>query len=125
MIAPLNNNDLDELQEIHQKYYKTEFSFADFLDKLNAITIRDDSDNSIILAGGIRPILEIVSITNKSKPVGIRAEALRSLLQIASYSGRNSGYHQLHLSVSDERWKKVLLKRGFRYTRGTMLITDI
>ena len=120
-----SEHDLDELKLIHRKFYEDEFSLSDFLSHLNGVTIRNEEDGSIVLCGGIRPIIECVLITDKSKSVRERRYALHRLLEIARYATKSTGHNQLHAFVQDDNWERHLGRAGFNRTRGQALVLDI
>ena len=126
MIRTPNLNDLDELKKIHEKHYSNEFIFEDFLNNsLSNFIIIDDKDGQIITAGSVRPIAEMVAITNLDKSPRSRRDALYESLQIAQFILQNTNMRQLHVFVQDTKWEEQLKKSGFQQTKGNALYINI
>lgn len=123
MIRAMNKMDLPELKAIHEKFYKTEFNFPDFMKNfLCTFVIVDDTTNDIILGGGVKLIAESVLITNKNYPPRIRKDALLTARDISMYFINRAELEGLHAFVQDEQWLRQLKKYGFRSTKGTPVI---
>jgi len=126
MIREIQVGDLDRLKFIHEKYYKDQFEFPDFLNHyLCAFTIVDDNDDSIILTGGVRTIIECVALTDKSKSVKIRRAALYELLTASQYVSGKAGYNQLHAFIQEDIWMNQLFKAGFSPTAGKPVVIGL
>lgn len=126
MIRPLRQDDIPKLSKLHQKFFTDEFSIYDFLDKiLNPVAITDDNDEKIIVAGGIRPIMEAVAITNKDINIKERRYALYSLLQALTHTASKCNYSQIHAFIQDPKWQQHLEKVGFRETKGKSLVIEV
>ena len=117
----LTPRDINPIKEIHEKYYKDEFSLEDFFHNINYPIIIEE-DNQIILAAGMRPIIESVAITNKDLSVRQRREALLLALRWMIVKTKESNEHGLHCFVQDEPWINILKKYGFRPTKGQSLV---
>jgi hypothetical protein len=123
MLRAFKTSDIDKLKEIHEKFYKEEFSFPDFSDHfLNLFAITDENDN-IISAGGVKTITESIIITDKSRSVRERHAALLEILSASIYTCESFGYRQLHAFVQDSNWNKVLNKFDFKGCKGKALYT--
>lgn len=124
MITLYSNSDLQEILDIHSKFYDGEFPIEDFQDihDLGKFVIRDDEDGSIIVAANVRAIAEIVAITNKDSDVHKRRAALYQLLDASMFSIGSNGFTQLHVFVQDPKWEKHLIRAKFRETKGKMLV---
>ena len=110
-------SDINELTEIHSKYFDKEFALPDFLlNYLCAITIEDD--RGIITIGGVRNIAEILTVTNKDRSVRVRYEALIKMLQVLTYVAQVNNHTQLHAFIQDPIWEKHLINHGFNPTKG-------
>ena len=119
-------NDIEKVQEIHQKYF-ADLEFPDFFNGfLCSFSITDDSDE-IILSGGVRLIAESTLLTNKQFTPSVRIKALLEALQISAYVCRNTNksLNQLHAFVSDDIWSKQLQLHGFRLVKSQTLVMDI
>lgn len=117
----IESSDLDELKRIHSQYFRDEFDFPSFLEGFNCSFLIED-DNNIIVAGGIRPIAEVVAITNKSLPNKIKIEALKEFLNVSKYIGDRFRYESLHAFIQDDIWLKQLMRNGFQPTKGRSVL---
>jgi len=125
-IRCLHPDDIPQLRRIHEKYYIHEFTFDDFITGIiSAFTIEDSDTGEIVTAGGIRPIIECVAITNKDFSVRERREALYNLLAASTFAANRYNYSQLHAFIQDENWLRQLKKTGFRETVGKSLVMNI
>lgn len=120
-IRNLEVEDISRLRHIHALYFKDEFAFPDFMHGfLQAFAIHDN--NAIITAGGVRPIMEAVLVTDLNKTPRERHEALILALKASMHSCELLGYRQLHAFVQDELWIHHLEKYGFKPTVGKSLV---
>ncbi|SRR5580765_7199299 len=124
-IRNVTEEDIKELKVIHERFFADEFSFDDFLLNSIASFIITDIDNKILTAASIRPIAEIVAITNLDAPVRHRVDALHDILQVSSFVLHSTEMRQLHAFVQDEIWEKHLIKAGFKRTIGNALYINI
>ena len=121
-IKNLIPTDIPEIRKIHEKYFKDEFKFPDFLKGyVNAFVIQDD-DGSIIVAGGVRPIMESILITDLSCTPRERYEGLRLALNASQVACERINHFQLHAFVQDDLWIHHLEKYGFKDTKGKSLV---
>jgi hypothetical protein len=126
MIRNLSIEDIPKLKEIHEQFYANEFSFDEFLlGSMSNFAITDQEDKEIVMVGSIRPIAEMLAITNKNKSPRVRRDALLESLQIAHYVLRPTAMHQLHVFIQDNEWEKQLIKSGFKKTVGNALYINI
>lgn len=122
-ITRIKESDFDEIIKIHQKYYADEFTVADFFNRtLDMYVIRDAITNDIVTAGGIRPIVEAVAVTNKEHSIRKRKCALSMLLEMCEKMTIAHNYDQLHVFIQDQKWKSHLEKFGFTPTVGQPLV---
>lgn len=125
-IRAFSPGDLDWAKDIHYNQYRQDFEYPNFLDKYHyAFTVIDDKTDAIVTAGGIRPIAEIVALTDKDLPERVRVEALYKLLTAIKYAGNELKYDQLHAFIQDREFIHHLLKKDFRVTSGVALVHDI
>jgi len=125
MIRAYSPDDLEIARKIHERFYKHEFDLSDFLSNFNCVFTIEDNRRNIVTIGGVRPIAEVVAITNKDASVRERRDALIKLLQASLFTANSFNYDQLHVFIQDEKWLKHLLKFGFRYTKGRALVHDV
>lgn len=124
IIRAIEERDLGEIREIHEKYYREEFNEINFREHfLCAFVIEDEG--KIITAGGIRTILEAVAITNKEINANIRYQALMKMLQADLHFTINYNYNELHAFVQDPIWRNQLIRKGFKYTKGDALVIGV
>ena len=116
--------DTINLERIHNWYYKSEFEFPDFFNSyLCAFTV-EAGDNRIISGGGVRPIAEIVLVTDKHYSTRIRREALYRSLEASCYVAKKSGFSKLHAVTEDETWANQMIRSGF-HSRGNILAVNL
>ena len=122
---PIRNDDLNRIKEIHARYYQHEFDLPNFTKHfINVYAIVDDNDK-IISVGGIRPILEVVALTDYSIPTRARIEALNYMRTISAHIADQDGFDEIHAFVMNPNWEVQLKKRGFANTRGTSLVFKV
>lgn len=126
MIRNIEENDHPALKEIHAQFFANEFTFEDFLHgAMASFLFIDDSDGSIISACCVRPIAEMVALTNMSKSPRMRRNVLYDALQIASFMLRDTNMKQLHAFVQDKVWESQLIRAGFNHCAGKPLYINI
>jgi hypothetical protein len=118
-VRPFDQINLEELKEIHERFYAEEFSLPDFLSGFISSCVISDDEGRLVTAGGIRPMIEVVAVTNKEQSVRVRREALYKFVQLCMFSAQGN---DLHVFVQDEVWEKHLKRFGFRETKGKSLI---
>lgn len=121
LIRALDASDINEIRELHEKYFSQEFSFPDFLRGFYCSFVIED-DKGIISAGGVRPICESVIVTNKDRSVKDRKYALAQVLQASIFVCDNYKFNELHAFIQDDKWEHHLSKVGFKPTKGKSLI---
>jgi len=88
-------------------------------------TIIDDTNN-IVLVGGVKMLAEAVIITDISKPVGTRYDALLQALGSSISIVREMGHKQFYVFVNnDEQYIKHLQKFNFRLIDAKLLVLDL
>jgi len=123
VIRALDLKDVNQLRDIHARYYKDKFDFPNFFDKYLSRIAVTNSDGRIITAGGIRPILESVILTDKSFTPAQRKEALLQILEFNKFFNNKNGNTGIHAFIEDDdNWVQVLTKYGFVPIKGTGLI---
>lgn len=123
-IRSLEPTDLDFLRRIHEKHFGQEFVLPDFLHKYYCAFTVEDADG-ILTIGGVRPIAEVVTVTNKDRAPKDRLDALYRILDVSMFVAQKHDFDQLHAFVQDKRWSNRLLRNGFRPTKGQSLVLDI
>jgi len=126
MIRNVTEEDLKELKVIHERFFAEEFRFDDFLlGSMSNFVVTDSVSNKILTGASIRPIAEVVAITDLDAPVRQRVNALYDILQVSNFVLRGTEMYQLHAFVQDEIWEKQLIKAGFKRTIGNALYINI
>lgn len=126
MIRALEPRDIEELREIHDKFFKHEFPFPDFFKGfLCCFAITDDTDGSIVSVGALRSIAEVFAISDKDKSNRIRRKAYFDSLEALSHMAQINGYDQLHAFVQEPKWEELLIRVGFYPTKGKSLVYNI
>jgi hypothetical protein len=122
LVRMLKESDLPKIAEIHRNFYEKEFDFEElFLRNIGVFAVTDEND-VIVCVGAVRPIAEVVLITDKEKTVRERRSALFKVLDASEFVAKNSGFDQLHIFVQDDNWIKHLMKNGFKATAGKALV---
>jgi hypothetical protein len=123
-IRNLSSDDLVLLRKIYERYFQGQFKFPDFLHGfVNNFVVLDDS-NRIVVAGGVKPILECVLITDMNRTPRERHEALLMALEASIVSAHSIGHNQLHCFIQDDYWSKLLKKRQFKPIVGEGLVLN-
>lgn len=125
IIRVLEDCDEEELRKIHAQFYSKEFDFPNFRKHYLCVFVVTNDAGDIITAGGIRSILECVTLTDKSFPVRTRAQALLSLLQGCVFVAQNSHYNEIHAFIQEEILTKHWARVGFKPTVGKSLVLPI
>lgn len=113
-----------QLLNIHNQFYKSEFAFPGLISNKNYMiyTIADE-DNKVITTGILRALLEIIELTDLSRPVEVRKDALIKSLGIAQAFAVNNEFEHIHAFVQDPKWADILKRKaGFSPINGEALI---
>lgn len=125
MIRALLKRDVQCINDIHKRFYSEEFSLSD-LDNLSYSFVSVDENDKVISAGGIKPIIEMIIVTDKDATVNNRQVALYDMLRMAEVSTRQAGYNQIHAFIQDEKWARYLIRHvGFKPTVGQSLVIGV
>lgn len=115
--------DLEEIKEIHRKFYDKEFDFSEFSRKyLSKFTVIEN--DKIVLAGGIRNIAEVVLVTDKESSTRVKRDALLEALEASKQIAASEGLSQIHAFIQDEAWCNHLFKYGFQDTAGRAVVLN-
>src|SRR3989304_3905742 len=121
IIRPFRENDLDQLKEIHEKYYKEEFRLENFLRPYLFGVICANDDDFIISAGVLRFIFESCIMTDKDFSSRIRRDALLQILRSQLLVTGRLGGDTIHAFVQDDKWFDQLKRYGFKEPKGKAL----
>lgn len=124
LIRAYQPQDIEEAKQIFDKFYANgrngQLEFPNMTENyLCAFTIKGD-DDKIVTTGGVRTILEVTLITDKSRNVRERVQALREALRASSYIARQFRFNWLHAVTDDSSWSDQLKRNGFA-SRGEEL----
>ena len=122
-IREFRSEDIQTAKEIYYKYYE-DLEQIDFTKLLCAFTVLDDN-GSIVTIGGLRPIVELVAVTDKGQSVRNRRKALVHLFQASLYTAISSNYNEIHLFTTSREWIKHLLKAGFSLLKDKVLTIGV
>lgn len=123
-VRSLEPSDIYKISKIHEKHFEKEFVLPDFLDNYYAAFSVEDN-NGLITVGGVRPIAEVVTITDKDRTPTDRIKALYQVLDISIFIAQSRGFDQLHAFIQDKKWSNRLKRNGFVNTKGESLVLDI
>lgn len=123
-IRAIRVEDFNKIKKIYETYFANQFEFPDFVRNYIAAFVVED-DGEVIVVGGVRTIAEAVMITNKDIPTVDRREAMISILTALSHMSKLDGHDQLHAFVQEDKWKRHLIRVGFRPTKGEALVIDL
>ena len=125
MIRNPTEEDWQNLRKIHAKFFAGEFSFEDFLLGSMFNFVITDENEEIITGSSVRPIAEIVTVTNLEKSPRIRRQALYDSLEIARFNLKRTPLNQIHAFVQNQTWEVQLIRAGFRRTSGNSLYINV
>lgn len=111
--------DKPEIDRIYNTYFKeNEYPPSTFV-------VADDNDK-LVLAGGVKTIAEFAVISDQSRSVRIRQEALLHALGSAVLLANGMKYLQLHAFVDgDSSFVNHLQRYGFKLINAKVLVLDL
>jgi len=125
-LRAIERKDVEEIAKYHESFFQEEFEIPDFFNRFHgAYIIEDGHDNDFVLAGGVRPIAELIVVTNKSMPAKKRVIALKEATKVGAFIALREGYDQLHCFVQGDRWSRQVQTFHFRPTKGQALVLDV
>jgi N-acetylglutamate synthase-like GNAT family acetyltransferase len=110
-IRALKLNDLEEIKELHDRYYR-HFEFPSFLNMLNAFVI-EDNDGKIIMSGAVEKVAEAVLVTNKKQSEVKIGKALVEAQKCMTYTCDIHNIRDLYAFVDNDIYAKHLIQHGF------------
>jgi hypothetical protein len=121
IIRLMNEDDVDKLREIHEKYYKESFSFPiDNRILLDKYVVVDDN-GEIIIFGTLQIQAELIAISDLSRSIKERLEAYHKMFQAILFTaGKNN--LTIQASANNEDWERHLKKVGFKDPVDKILI---
>ncbi len=116
--------DNQEAYKVWYAFFRDEFEFPEFLVAFH-FSFVIENDNEPIVFGGVRPIAELIAVTNKNASKRERVTALKKLVEVSCFIAKNRNYDQLHCFVQGDSWSSQVQTIGFRPTRGQALVMDV
>ncbi len=120
-VRSLEIPDIPKLYELHEAHFP-ELVLPDFKKGLCSFVIEDSSP---ICFGTVQLFAEISIVTDQNKSRRIRREALFRVLDISSYVAKEHGHEKLYAFTNDDKYLKVLTKRGFSLTGKHSVVIGI
>jgi len=117
MIRLFESKDIPELQAIHQRHFEKNFQFPNFSDthKFIGAFVATDEFNKIIAFCGLQLMPEAVCITDMSRPVKERQEALLKLQHTLAFCAQKYGFRQINcFPQTTTAWERHLKKLGWK-----------
>lgn len=123
IIREFREEDIATAKQIYYKYYE-DIEEIDFTKLLCAFTVLDDN-GSIVTIGGLKPLVELVALTDKGQSTRNRRRALVHLFQATLYTAINFKYDEIHLFTCSREWTKHLIKAGFQLLKDKVLTIGV
>lgn len=111
-IRRLQESDVDHIRMLHERYYP-QFEFPDFFHNYLCRFAITDSDDSIVIAGGVEPIAEAVLITDQAKSEISIGRALIEAQRACMFACGTHGITELHAFTDNPQYAKHLQQHGF------------
>lgn len=127
-IRETRRSDKEIIDKIYTDFYsKNEYpEFFNEDGKFQCPFVVTDDNDRIIVAGGVKTIVEAVFVTDKNIPPLVRLDALFQGLGSVIFIAKGMKYQQIHAFVNnDESYTKILQKYGFKLIDAKLLVLDI
>lgn len=112
-------------KKIYDKFH-SENEYPAFENQYHSAFIVENNAGRIVLAGGVRPIAEIVMLSDLTCSSRDRIEASMKLLEVGIYSAAKFNYNQLHAFTHPlSKWGSHLAKVGFKRSENVVHILDL
>lgn len=124
-IREFRESDKADINRLYHEYY----ALNEYPNYLNGqykspFAITNDSDR-IILAGGVKTLVEVCLTTDKSLPVKTRLDALLQALGSSIFISSEMGHNEMYAFVThDETYVKTLQKYGFKLIDAKLLVLN-
>lgn len=123
-LRPVFPSDMEWVKKVHEKHYKEEFELPDFLKGYLKTYVIEENGIPITI-GGIRPIAEVVIVTDKDFEIWARRQALLEVIEVSKFITQKYGFDSVHAFIQDETWAHHLQNHGFRPTVGKCFVTEV
>jgi len=117
-------NDYKEAWQIWYTFFRDEFDFPDFFKAFHCVFTIENNNEPVVI-GGVRPIAELVAITNKDASTRDRVIGLKTLVEACKFVCAEHNYDQLHCFVQGDKWSRQVQTVHFKPTKGQSLYIDI
>jgi len=124
-IRALTKDDIEELNQLHDRFFDGEFERPDFTKGYLGAFIIEDNDGKVVMGGGVRPIAETILVTDKSRNPHLLGDALLEALRYALFTSSRFNIDELIAFVKDDNYAKHLIKHGFVRRIGTALMMEL
>ncbi len=111
-IRRLLDSDVEHIKELHERYYPN-LDFPDFFHNYLCRFAIVDSNDDIVIAGGVEPIAEAVIITDQSKSEITIGRALIEAQRACMFACGTHGINELHAFTDNIQYAKHLQQHGF------------
>lgn len=118
-IRALLPNDIQDIWELHEKYYN-QFEFPPFPDCLNAFVIEDEFDE-IVMAGAVEKVAETMLVTNKAKSEIKIGKALVEAQRCSVFTCAVNGIRDMVAFVDNNNYAQHLIQHGFVESKNRAL----
>jgi len=124
-LREFQNEDIPEIKRIYESFYNDN-EYPHFETGYYDVFVVTDDNKKIISIGGVKPIMEIITLTNKNCSVRDRKDALIQIMNTSIYTAVKFGFNQLHAFVHDDsEWIEHLKKVQFKVSDNQVLILSI
>jgi len=107
ILRPLK--DKKELRELYNKYYSSDFEYAD--EFMCSFVIEEEG--KVLVAGGIRLVPEVILYVNKAENRFKLGRAFLESLKASINLMRYVGFDRITAVTSNKKWKRHLVRWGF------------
>lgn len=115
--------DIERIREIHKQHG---FPFSNPLINVGSSVVVRDTDNLIVGAGYLRPIVEAIMYLDLGQSPRIKIDALKLMLSDANFFADRFGMSEVHLFTESEQFRNILKKHfGFEEPKATALVRKL
>lgn|SRR5262245_260520 len=125
VIREFKHIDIPQQRMLYNKFFANN-EYPEFEHGYNAVFAVQNENSEIVSIAGIRPIAEVVALSNMDMSVKDRRAALITLFQALGYAAARYNYKQLHAFVHDNpAWVRHLGSMDFKESEAKVLILDL
>jgi hypothetical protein len=105
--------DIEKVRKLHERFYP-DLNFPDFLNGFLCSFALTDNNDEIIMAGGVRPVGEVILVTDKEKSEIQIGRALVEAMRVSLFIGSKFNLDELVAFVkNNESYASHLVRHGF------------